>query len=213
MSAPRVVTGVEGEPEYSIMNGWLVEFANACTCYGGGPYGHESGCGYEPIAKVEDLLAKAAPTPAPTNTVSVEDVASVLLMNSPTHSTRCYRQHWCYDCVAKASVQATAVLALFDQAPAVTGEQARADSLNLTVNELRLSRAVDLVAPGGLQCSYEDANWSCEEESIASALVADRWFAICAEHLAIYNNGPTPLWKIAKRAANLTVADEGMGRG
>lgn len=78
-----------------------------------------------------------------------------------------------------------------------------AASLNLTIAELRLSRAVDLVAPGGLQCSYEDANRSCEEESIASALVADRWLGVCVEHLAIYNNGPTPLWQLAYRAATI----------
>lgn len=35
---------------YSIVNGWLVEEANGCTCgTPGGPYGHEPGCGYEPL--------------------------------------------------------------------------------------------------------------------------------------------------------------------
>lgn len=41
----------------SIMNKYLVVAVNKCTCYGGGPYGHEPGCGYEPIAPLIDLIA------------------------------------------------------------------------------------------------------------------------------------------------------------
>lgn len=36
---------------------WLVYFVNQCTCYGGGPYGHEPGCGYEPVRNLSDILA------------------------------------------------------------------------------------------------------------------------------------------------------------
>ena len=39
----------------SIVNGYLVECANECTCYGGGPYGHEPGCGYEPLVNLAEL--------------------------------------------------------------------------------------------------------------------------------------------------------------
>ena len=48
------------ETEYSVINGYLVERADGCTCAGGtieSSYAHESGCGWEPIAKIEDLLA------------------------------------------------------------------------------------------------------------------------------------------------------------
>ena len=44
---------------------------------------------------------------------TTDEVARVILMNS-SHSRECYREHWCYDCIAKATVQATAVLALLD---------------------------------------------------------------------------------------------------
>ncbi|WPH57691.1 hypothetical protein [Mycobacterium phage WXIN] len=45
--------------EYSIIGDWLARAVNACTCYGGGDhnYGHEPGCGYEPLARVEELRA------------------------------------------------------------------------------------------------------------------------------------------------------------
>ena len=60
---PQVVETVAGDAgDYSIINGWLVEYAGQCTCAGGGVYGHENGCGYEPIALVEDIL-KPTPTP------------------------------------------------------------------------------------------------------------------------------------------------------
>lgn len=39
-----------------IHGGWLIIHVGHCTCYGGGPYGHEPGCGYEPIAQLVDLI-------------------------------------------------------------------------------------------------------------------------------------------------------------
>lgn len=43
-----------------IYNGQLVKPVNHCTCYGGGPYGHEPGCGLEPLTKArqkcEDMI-------------------------------------------------------------------------------------------------------------------------------------------------------------
>lgn len=41
---------------YDINGEWLVQRVDGCTCYGGRPYGHEPGCGWEPIAKVADML-------------------------------------------------------------------------------------------------------------------------------------------------------------
>lgn len=49
-------TPATGAERYSIVNGYLVETANGCTCHGGGPYGHEPGCGMEPVALLSDLL-------------------------------------------------------------------------------------------------------------------------------------------------------------
>lgn len=45
--------------KFRIMNGWLVVDVEECTCAGGvaeTSYLHEPGCGYEPIAKLQDLL-------------------------------------------------------------------------------------------------------------------------------------------------------------
>ena len=40
-----------------IVNGWLVESVNYCTCYGGdAPYGHEPGCGYEPLENLQEQI-------------------------------------------------------------------------------------------------------------------------------------------------------------
>ncbi|KAB7761783.1 hypothetical protein [Mycolicibacterium mucogenicum] len=47
---------------YSVCGEWFVQEANGCTCYGGDAhYGHEPGCGYEPLIKLEDLKAALAP--------------------------------------------------------------------------------------------------------------------------------------------------------
>lgn len=38
---------------YEIINGWLVEASEGCTCAGGGSevgYAHEGGCGYQPLS-------------------------------------------------------------------------------------------------------------------------------------------------------------------
>lgn len=55
--------------ELHIINGWLVQDTGEHTCAGGGPEAggaHERGCGLEPLATVEDVLAAlAARTPQP----------------------------------------------------------------------------------------------------------------------------------------------------
>src|SRR5690606_33392747 len=38
-----------------LQNGLLVEQVNECTCYGGGPYGHEPGCGVEPVLDLTQI--------------------------------------------------------------------------------------------------------------------------------------------------------------
>lgn len=44
--------------DLSLYGEWLVQEVVGCTCYGGDlPYGHEPGCGYEPLVKVEELKA------------------------------------------------------------------------------------------------------------------------------------------------------------
>jgi len=44
----------------TIINGWLVVEYGCCTCGGGDSasgYHHESGCGYEPLMNITDILA------------------------------------------------------------------------------------------------------------------------------------------------------------
>lgn len=41
-----------------IVNDWLVEETDSCTCYGGGPYGHEPGCGLEPLVNLNKNAQK-----------------------------------------------------------------------------------------------------------------------------------------------------------
>lgn len=44
--------------DLSVYGEWLVQEANGCTCQGSDAhYGHQSGCGYEPLLKVEELKA------------------------------------------------------------------------------------------------------------------------------------------------------------
>ena len=38
----------------SVYGEWLVQEANGCTCCGISP--HETGCGYEPLVKVEEII-------------------------------------------------------------------------------------------------------------------------------------------------------------
>ncbi|QRY48120.1 hypothetical protein JVX93_15825 [Mycolicibacterium boenickei] len=42
--------------DFAVMGDWLAQTINQCTCYGG-EFGHERGCGYEPVAKVEEVKA------------------------------------------------------------------------------------------------------------------------------------------------------------
>ncbi|MEC4616282.1 hypothetical protein [Tsukamurella tyrosinosolvens] len=53
----EVLTAITGETEQALLvrSGWIVAEAGGCTCYGGGPYGHEPGCGLEPIVKLADV--------------------------------------------------------------------------------------------------------------------------------------------------------------
>lgn len=46
----------EGSAEYVVINGWLAELVSGCTCGAGGTYGHEPGCGAEPLVQVTALL-------------------------------------------------------------------------------------------------------------------------------------------------------------
>lgn len=40
------------------MGDWLAYPVNKCTCYGGDAhYGHEPGCGYEPMATIGEVKA------------------------------------------------------------------------------------------------------------------------------------------------------------
>lgn len=49
------------DTRYSVCGEWFVQEANGCTCYGGDAhYGHEPGCGYEPLIKMEELKAALA---------------------------------------------------------------------------------------------------------------------------------------------------------
>lgn len=59
----KVLTAITGETDrmLSVRNGWIVAEAGGCTCYGGGPYGHEPGCGLDPIVKLADLAPTAQP--------------------------------------------------------------------------------------------------------------------------------------------------------
>lgn len=52
-----ILAAITGQPadHLHVRNGWIVAEAGGCTCYGGGPYGHEPGCGYEPIVQLTDL--------------------------------------------------------------------------------------------------------------------------------------------------------------
>lgn len=65
MTAPDETTAPEAGERYGVFNGHLVEYTDKCTCGAGGPYGHEPGCGMEPLGKIEDLLATRAPAPTP----------------------------------------------------------------------------------------------------------------------------------------------------
>lgn len=43
---------------YAVVGEYLAQETNGCTCYGGDAhYGHESGCGYEPVAKLTEIEA------------------------------------------------------------------------------------------------------------------------------------------------------------
>lgn len=54
-------TGGRLSGEYAVVGDWLVESTGGCTCGAGeGIYGHEPGCGQEPIARVSELLDQAA---------------------------------------------------------------------------------------------------------------------------------------------------------
>lgn len=52
------------EPRYSVVGDWLAEWADACTCGGLEPYGHEPECGWEPLASLETVLELLTSKPA-----------------------------------------------------------------------------------------------------------------------------------------------------
>lgn len=41
---------------YAVFGDWLAKCVDQCTCYGG-EFGHEPGCGYEPVAKISEIEA------------------------------------------------------------------------------------------------------------------------------------------------------------
>jgi len=53
---------VTSEPEYTVYAGHLCEVTTECTGGGCGVYGHEPGCGLQPIGPVEDLINEARAT-------------------------------------------------------------------------------------------------------------------------------------------------------
>lgn len=56
--ASRHIMNLETAPGFVIENGWIAQAVNGCTCGNGDayPYGHQPGCGLEPIASVESAL-------------------------------------------------------------------------------------------------------------------------------------------------------------
>jgi hypothetical protein len=48
--------------EYAVVDDWLVVRVDKCTCGAGGtPYGHEPHCGWEAVAKLDEILAAVEP--------------------------------------------------------------------------------------------------------------------------------------------------------
>jgi len=45
--------------KFFITGEWLGVSVDQCTCYGGGPMGHEPGCGSEPVERLVDLILGA----------------------------------------------------------------------------------------------------------------------------------------------------------
>lgn len=43
---------------YAVFGDWLAQSVEQCTCYGG-EFGHEPGCGYEPLIKITEPAAIA----------------------------------------------------------------------------------------------------------------------------------------------------------
>jgi hypothetical protein len=50
----------EETPKLRIDSGWLVEEVDHCTCGAGNEYGHEPGCGLDPLMPVSELAAELA---------------------------------------------------------------------------------------------------------------------------------------------------------
>jgi hypothetical protein len=60
--AERHIRNLEQAPGLVIENGWIAQVVDSCTCGNGDayPYGHQPGCGLEPIATVESALVALA---------------------------------------------------------------------------------------------------------------------------------------------------------
>jgi len=46
--------------QYEVINGWLAQRVDGCTCAPGPMGEHEPGCGWEPLDRVEDIAARMA---------------------------------------------------------------------------------------------------------------------------------------------------------
>lgn len=53
---PWAVLKATAERDLAIVNGWLVQRVDICTCGTGGTgYGHEPGCGFEPLITIDNI--------------------------------------------------------------------------------------------------------------------------------------------------------------
>lgn len=57
----RVNAALEGIETWSVVGDWVAVSVNQCTCWGGDAhYGHQPGCGFEPVGKVDEPIMKLA---------------------------------------------------------------------------------------------------------------------------------------------------------
>lgn len=56
----RVDAALEGVETWDVFGDWVAAQVNNCTCACITGYGHEPGCGYEPVGKVDEPILKLA---------------------------------------------------------------------------------------------------------------------------------------------------------
>jgi len=54
--------GVTVRERYDLINGWLAQKVDGCTCAPGPMGEHEPNCGWEPLANIEDIVARFSRT-------------------------------------------------------------------------------------------------------------------------------------------------------